>query len=222
MAALAPAYPPDSGEPNSAAPLDSVTTVLPGASGASSASRAQWNACATSTSQFLLKVSQVWCCTGLGSGVAPALSTSTPGRYLSISAPATIGSAASPGTGVNDPPSSARSSSSAPRPRATPTTCAPAPARAMAMPRPKPRLAPVTSAVTPAISLSGMTVPLNPRVLGRPYGVFRLYRPAQYPRIAVAATSAETGTGLQGHAGQRGAVSEQPVLDLEIADGGVC
>ena len=28
--------------------------------------------------------------------------------------------------------------------------------------------------------------------------------------------------GLQGHAGQRGAVSEQPVLDLGIAGGGVC
>jgi hypothetical protein len=59
MAALAPAYPPVSGEPNTAAPLDSVTTVLPGASGASSASRVQWNACATSTSQVRLKVSHV-------------------------------------------------------------------------------------------------------------------------------------------------------------------
>ena len=80
MAALAPAYPPDSGEPFSAAPLDSVITVLPGASGASSASRVQWNACATSTSQFWLNVSHVWCCIGRDSGVAPALSTSTPGR----------------------------------------------------------------------------------------------------------------------------------------------
>src|SRR5215469_2572004 len=158
MAALAPAYPPVSGEPNTAAPLDSVTTVLPGASGASSASRVQWNACATSTSQFRLNVSHVCCWTGRGSGVAPALSTSTPGRYLSISAPATIGSAASAGTGVNDSPSAARSSSSAPRSRATPTTCAPASLRAVAMPRPKPRLAPVTSAVTPASSLSGMTI----------------------------------------------------------------
>src|SRR5580658_9078510 len=166
MAALAPAYPPDSGEPNTAAPLDSVTTVLPGASGASSASRVQWNTCATSTSQFRLNVSHVWCWIGRGSGVAPALSTSTPGRYLSISSPATIGSVASADTGVNDSPSSARSSSSAPALRATPTTCAPAPLSAAAMPRPKPRLAPVTSAVTPAISVSDMTILLRPRVQG--------------------------------------------------------
>ena len=169
MAALAPAYPPESGEPKSAAPLDSVTTVLPGASGASSASRVQWNTCATSTSQFRLNDSQVWCWIGRGSGVAPALSTSTPGRYVSISAPATIGSAASAGTGVNDSPSSARSLSSAPPSLATPTTPAPAPLKAVAMPRPKPRLAPVTSAVTPASARSGMTVLLSPR--RRPVGV---------------------------------------------------
>src|SRR5215472_15765384 len=61
MAAFAPAYPPDSGDPNSAAPLDSAITALPGASGASSASRVQWNTCATSVSQLRLKVCHVWC-----------------------------------------------------------------------------------------------------------------------------------------------------------------
>src|ERR1035438_5013148 len=158
MAGLAAAGPPDSGEPNSAAPLDSVTTVLPGASGASSASRVQWNTCATSTSQLRLNVCHVWCWIGRGSGVAPALSTSTPGWYLSISAQVTTGSAASTATGVNDSSSSARSSSSGARSRATPTTCAPARLRAVAMPRPKPRLAPVTSAVTPASSFSYITL----------------------------------------------------------------
>src|SRR5262245_57588894 len=75
-----------------------------------------------------------------------------------MSCPATTGSAASAGTAVKDPPSWARSSSSGPRSRATPTTRAPALARAAAMPRPKPRLAPVTSAAAPDISLSGITV----------------------------------------------------------------
>src|SRR5215472_17670689 len=75
-----------------------------------------------------------------------------------MSCPAAIGSAASAVTGVKDSPSAARTSSSAARSRATPTTCAPAALRAVAMPRPKPRLAPVTSAVTPASSLSGMTI----------------------------------------------------------------
>src|ERR1035438_7285597 len=157
MAGLAAAGPPDSGEPNSAAPLDSVTTVLPGASGASSASRVQWNTCATSTSQLRLNVCHVWCWIGRGSGVAPAFSTSTPGWYVSISAPATMGSAASAGTPVKDSPSSARSSSSAPRSRATPMTWAPPPLSAVAIHRPKPRLAPATSAVAPAISFPDIT-----------------------------------------------------------------
>ena len=68
MAALAPAYPPDSGEPRSAAPLDKEITTLPGASGASSASRVQPNACRTSTCQLRPNVSQVCCWIGRGSG----------------------------------------------------------------------------------------------------------------------------------------------------------
>src|ERR1022692_244041 len=83
-----------------------------------------------------------------------------------------MGSAASADTGVKDSPSSARSSSSGPRSRATPVTCAPALLKAVAMPRPKPRLAPVTSAVAPSSSLSGITILLRPRVsrrfVGRP------------------------------------------------------
>src|SRR5437899_167085 len=97
MAALAPAYPPDSGEPRSAAPLDNEITMLPGASGASSASRVQPNACRTSTSQLRPNVSQVCSWIGRGSGVAPAFSTRMRGRQVSMSRPATFGSAASPG-----------------------------------------------------------------------------------------------------------------------------
>ncbi len=96
-----------------------------------------------------------------GSGVAPAFSTSSPGRYRSTSRPATSGSAASPVTGVKDSPSSARTSASRSRSRATPTTCAPAWISAPAIPRPNPRLAPVTIAVVPLIEVSGMTVSLD-------------------------------------------------------------
>ena len=60
MVAFEPAYPPLSGEPASAAPLENATTTLPGASGRSSASRVQLKTCATSTSQLRLNVSQVW------------------------------------------------------------------------------------------------------------------------------------------------------------------
>ena len=54
--------------------------MLPGARGASSASRLQWKAWATSTAQLRLKVSHVWCWMGRISGGAPALSTSVVGR----------------------------------------------------------------------------------------------------------------------------------------------
>ena len=153
MVALAPAYPPLSGDPRTAAPLDSVMTTLPGSSGARSASRVQWKTCWTLTSQFRLNVCQVCRWIGRASGAAPALSTSRPGRYASMSCPATTGSAASAATGVNEPPSSARRSSSGAGSRATPTTRAPSAPSAMAMARPNPRLAPVTSAVRPAMSI---------------------------------------------------------------------
>src|SRR5262249_62363325 len=61
-------------------------------------------------------------------------------------------------TGVRAPPSSARSPPSAPPSRAPPPTAAPAPSSAAAMPRPNPRLAPVTSAVVPLMSLLGITI----------------------------------------------------------------
>lgn len=63
-------------------------TTLPRSKGRS-APRAQWNTCATLTSQLRLNVYQACCWTGRGSGVAPAFSTSTRARYLSISSPAT-------------------------------------------------------------------------------------------------------------------------------------
>ena len=70
-----------------------------------------------------------------------------------MSCPATTGSAASATTGVNEPPSWAPSLSSAARSRATPATATPAPASAVAMARPNPRLAPVTTAVRPVMSV---------------------------------------------------------------------
>ena len=70
--ALAPAYPPLSGEPCSAAPLLITITLLPGRSGLSRASRSQWNAIRTSVCQLTENVSQVWCCSGRRSGLAPA------------------------------------------------------------------------------------------------------------------------------------------------------
>src|SRR6266700_4460071 len=64
--ALAPAYPPLSGDPLafSAAPLLITTTLLPGRSGFSSASRSHWNVIRTSVSQLTENVSHVWCCSG--------------------------------------------------------------------------------------------------------------------------------------------------------------
>ena len=70
-----------------------------------------------------------------------------------MSCPATTGSAASATTGVNEPPSWAATLSSAARSRATPATATPAPASAAAMARPNPRLAPVTTAVRPVMSV---------------------------------------------------------------------
>src|SRR2546430_5364476 len=152
IVAFAPAYPPDSGDPRSAAPLETETTTLPGSNGSSNASRSQWNACRTSTSQFRLNVSQVCLSSGRLNGLAPALSTSVRGRYRSISDPATKGSVTSPTTGVNPLPTCSATASSRARSRATPTTCAPAAANAVAIAFPNPRLAPVTTAVVPEIS----------------------------------------------------------------------
>ena len=72
--ALAPAYPPLSGDPFgfSAAPLLTTMTRLPGRSGVSRASRSQWNAIRTSVCQLTENVSHVWCRSGRMCGVAPA------------------------------------------------------------------------------------------------------------------------------------------------------
>ena len=70
--ALAPAYPPLSGDPASAAPLLITTTLLPGRSGLSRASRSQWNAIRTSVCQLTENVSQVCSCSGTMWGLAPA------------------------------------------------------------------------------------------------------------------------------------------------------
>jgi hypothetical protein len=57
--ALAPAYPPLSGEPCTAAPLLITTTRLPGFSGLSNAWRSHSNAIRTSVCQLTENVSQV-------------------------------------------------------------------------------------------------------------------------------------------------------------------
>src|SRR2546423_1442864 len=152
VVALAPGLAPLSGEPKSAAPLERAMTVLCGARGRSSASRIQWNACRTSTSQLRLNVSQVWCWSGRISGEAPALSTSVFGRCCSRSEPAKMGSATSAVTVVSKPPSSSHDSASRCGLRSTATTLAPAARRATVVARPKPLLAPVTNAVVPVSS----------------------------------------------------------------------
>ena len=147
IAALALAYPPLSGDPASAAPLDISTTTLPGASGSRSAARVQVNACRVSACQLRLNVSQV--CSGSGAmcGVTPALSTSSPGRCWWITSRARISSVASPASGVNAGPSSPATARRSCSPRAMPTTLLPRATSAAAMARPNPRLAPVTTAV---------------------------------------------------------------------------
>src|SRR4051794_41956951 len=70
--ALAPAYPPLAGDPLTAAPLLTTTTLLPGDSGLSSASRSQVKAILTSGCQLTEKVSQAWSWSGPITGVAPA------------------------------------------------------------------------------------------------------------------------------------------------------
>src|SRR5215475_9315800 len=129
-----------------------------------------------------------------------------------MSCPATVGSAASAGTAVKDPPSWARSSSSGPWSRATPTTCAPALLRAAAMPRPKPRLAPVTTAVAPDTSLSGITalpglvgsapLVLRPANANQPDGRESQARPTPGPRSLEASGEGcgDDRRGGRGHA----------------------
>src|SRR5690242_6904988 len=163
--ALAPAYPPDSGEPASTAPLENAVTVLPGSRGSSSASRVQPNTWRTSVSHGALNVSQVWCWMGRDSGAAPAASTRVCGRNWDSSAPAVTGSAASAATGVKPAPICSRTPARAAASRATPTTAAPSFASAAAMARPKPRLAPVTTAVLPDSCRSVMTVSCSGRAV---------------------------------------------------------
>jgi hypothetical protein len=93
--ALAPAYPPLAGDPLTAAPLETTTTLLPGGSGCSSAARSQVKVIVTSTCQLTEKLSHVWCWSGPITGVAPATRMSTSGRSWSSRLHATASSAAS-------------------------------------------------------------------------------------------------------------------------------
>src|SRR5690348_2289943 len=111
MVDFAPAYPPLNGDPLTAAPLEIAITELPGVSGDRSASRIQWNACATSTFQFLLKVCQLCSDSGLMCGEAPAPSTSVRGRCSATRRLAVAGSAASAATAVKPSPNASLTSS---------------------------------------------------------------------------------------------------------------
>ncbi len=77
--ALDPAYPPLAGDPLMAAPLLITTTLLPGGSGFSRASRSQVNAILTSVCQLTENVSQVWSWSGRITGLAPATRMRTTG-----------------------------------------------------------------------------------------------------------------------------------------------
>src|SRR5712692_349642 len=150
--ALDPAYPALAGDRLMAAPLLITTTVLPGGSGFSSASRSQVNAILTSVCQLTENVSHVWYWSGRITGLAPATRMSTFGSYWSSRLQATVASAAS-ATSVRMFALVVASSASAGPVRATATTGAPASANARAIPRPKPRLAPTTTVVLPDKSL---------------------------------------------------------------------
>src|SRR5947209_3416670 len=149
--ALDPAYPPLAGDPLMAAPL-LTTTLLPGGSGFSSASRSQVNAILTSVCQLMENVSHVWYWSGRITGLAPATRMRTSGSYWSSRLHATVASAAS-ATSVRMFALVVASSASAGPVRATATTGAPASANARAIPRPNPRLAPTTTVVLPDKSL---------------------------------------------------------------------
>src|SRR5258707_8299736 len=150
--ALAPAYPPLAGDPLMAAPLLITTTLLPGGSGFSSASRSQVNAILTSVCQLTENVSHVWYWSGRITGVAPATRMRTSGSYWSSKLHATVASAAS-ATSVRMFALLVANSASAGPVRATATTGAPASANARAIPRPRPPLAPTTTVVLPDKSL---------------------------------------------------------------------
>src|SRR5216683_5156246 len=132
--ALDPAYPPLAGDPLMAAPLLITTTVLPGGSGFSSASRSQVNAILTSVCQLTENVSHVWYWSGRITGLAPATRMRTSGSYWSSVLHATVGSAAS-AISVRMFVLVAANSARADAVRATATTGAPASANARAIPR---------------------------------------------------------------------------------------
>jgi hypothetical protein len=168
--ALEPAYPPLAGDPLTAAPLLITTTLLPGGSGCSRASRSQVNAILTSACQLTENVSHVWCWSGCITGLAPATRMSTSGPYWSSRLHATVASAAS-ATSVRMFALVVASSASGGPVRATATTGAPASANARAIPRPSPRLAPTTTVVLSDKSLIIVLFPCTAMVSVAPPSV---------------------------------------------------
>src|SRR5262245_47912376 len=143
---FAPAQPPLSGEPKSAAPLPNITTCC-GPSSARSAARTQKKVSFVSTSHGLEKLSHECSCSGRRSNGVPALKTSKFGLVsdrIRLVACSSVASA----TMILAEVFRARSSSFSRR-RATAVTVIPLATRLSTTPRPKPRLAPTTSAVCP-------------------------------------------------------------------------
>src|SRR5260221_2466261 len=151
--ALDPAYPPLAGDPLMPAPLlTTITTLLPGGSGCSGASRSQVSAILTSACQLAENVSHVWYWSGRITGLAPATRMRICGWYWSSRLHAAVAPAASATSAWMFALVAASSASAGPV-RATATTAAPASANARAIPRPRPRLAPATTVVLPGKSL---------------------------------------------------------------------
>src|SRR5262245_29251035 len=139
---FAPAYPPDSGFPAMAAPLDAISTRAPCPNGAFSAAWTPYRPAFTSVSHTAVKASQDCSSSGAMKGAAPAFRISTEGLTSATTALISPGSVTSPGRAAAP---SRSTSASRPGSRATTVTCTPRASSASTIPSPSPRLPPVTT-----------------------------------------------------------------------------
>src|SRR5215472_7140101 len=145
---LAPAYPPEIGEPERAAPLEIRMIDAPARKGRDSAALQKLNAILTSASQLIANSCQLSSCSGTAGGNAPAHTTRTSGSRASNTCHDAASSRASSDR-ISTAPVSAASSRSGPPCRATASTCAPLPLAAATILRPTPRLPPMTTTFLP-------------------------------------------------------------------------
>src|SRR6185437_6951238 len=153
---LAPAYPPEIGEPARAAPLEIRTTDVPGGRGRASVSLMKWNEIFTSVSQLTANSVQFCSCIGAAGGNAPAHRTRTSGWRVANTlegAPSSVASKAR----TSIPGRACASCSSELARRATASTRAPCRAAASTICRPTPRLPPMTTTFLP-VSVSILVV----------------------------------------------------------------